>query len=145
MHFTLWLYLNTYTQLYNFGKTCLKNNTYYYIACYPQWHFLFFFRLMWKKKKKKTLTAILGFPGGSDSKESTCDVGHPGSIPGSGRFPWRRAWLPTPVFLPGESHGQRSLAGYSPWGHKELDMTERLTLSLSNWALSTGVILTPKL
>ena len=38
--------------------------------------------------------------------------------------PWRREWLPTPVFLPGESHGQRSLAGYSPWSHKESDMTE---------------------
>ena len=35
-----------------------------------------------------------------------------------------RKWLPTPVFLPGESHGWRSLAGYSPWGHKELDTTE---------------------
>ena len=43
---------------------------------------------------------------------------------------WRRAWLPTPVLLPGDSHGQRSLAGYSPWGHKELGMAERLTLSL---------------
>ena len=42
-------------------------------------------------------------------------------------FNWRREWLPTPVFLPGESHGQRSLVGYSPWGHKELDMTEQLT------------------
>ena len=40
---------------------------------------------------------------------------------------WRRAWQPTPVFLPGESHGQRSLAGYSPWGPKELDRTERLS------------------
>ena len=38
--------------------------------------------------------------------------------------PWRREWQPTPVFLPGESHGQRSLVGYSPWGRKELDMTE---------------------
>ena len=37
---------------------------------------------------------------------------------------WRRAWQPTPVFLPGESHGQRSLVGYSPRGHKELDMAE---------------------
>ena len=43
--------------------------------------------------------------------------------------PWKRAWLPTPVFLPRESHGQRSLVGYSPWGHKESDMDERLTLS----------------
>ena len=40
--------------------------------------------------------------------------------------PWRREWQPTPVFLPGESHEQRSLEVYSPWGHKELDMTERL-------------------
>ena len=41
--------------------------------------------------------------------------------------PWRTEWLPTPVFLPGKSHGQRRLVGYNPWGHKELDMTERLT------------------
>ena len=54
-----------------------------------------------------------------DIKEAT-------SNPGSGRFPWRRACQPSPVFLPGESHGQRSLAGYSPWGCKELDMTEQL-------------------
>ena len=37
---------------------------------------------------------------------------------------WRRKWQPTPVFLPGRSHGQRSLAGYIPWGHKESDMSE---------------------
>ena len=43
--------------------------------------------------------------------------------------PWRRKWQPTPVFLPGEFHGQRSLAGYSPWGRKESDTTEQLTLS----------------
>ena len=42
------------------------------------------------------------------------------------KIPWRREWLPTPVILPGESHGQRSLGGYSPWGHKESDVTERL-------------------
>ena len=40
--------------------------------------------------------------------------------------PWRRKWQPTPVFLPGESHGRRSLVGYSPQGRKESDMTERL-------------------
>ena len=45
-------------------------------------------------------------------------------------MPWRREWQPTPVFLPGESHGQRSLVGYSPWGCKESDTTEQLTLSL---------------
>ena len=40
------------------------------------------------------------------------------------KIPWRRKWQPSPVFLPEKSHGQRSLAGYSPWGHKESDMTE---------------------
>ena len=52
------------------------------------------------------------------------DVRDTGSIPGSGRFPWRRAWQPTPVFLPGESHGQRSFVGYSAWGRKESDTAE---------------------
>ena len=69
--------------------------------------------------------------GGSDSKESACNVGDLGSIPGSGR-PLRREWLPTPVPLPGVYHGQRSLESYSPWGHKELDMTEQLTQHQSN-------------
>ena len=44
---------------------------------------------------------------------------------------WRRAWLPTPVFLPGKSHGQKSLVGYSPWGHKELGMNE--ATKFTNW------------
>ena len=55
-----------------------------------------------------------GFPGGSDGKESFCNAGDPGLIPGSGRSPWKREWLPTPAFLPGKSHGQRTLAGCSP-------------------------------
>ena len=49
-----------------------------------------------------------------------------GSIPGSGRSPGEGNWQPTPVLLPGESHGGRSLVGYSPWGHKESDTTEQL-------------------
>ena len=57
-----------------------------------------------------------GFPSGSDGKELVCNAGDLGLIPALGRFPWRRERLPTPVSLPGESHGQRSLAGYSPWG-----------------------------
>ena len=44
--------------------------------------------------------------------------------PWVGEIPWRREWQPTPVFLPGEFHRQRSLVGYSPWGHKESDMTD---------------------
>ncbi|XP_055252261.1 fibroblast growth factor 6 isoform X1 [Moschus berezovskii] len=69
-----------------------------------------------------------GFPGGSDGKESACNAEDPGSQ--AGKIPWRREWLPTPVLWPGESHGQRSLAGYSPRGYKESDTTEPLTLSL---------------
>ena len=52
------------------------------------------------------------------------DTGDEGSVSGSGRYPGRKKWQPTPVFLPGEFQGQRSLAGYIPWGHKELGMTE---------------------
>ena len=50
----------------------------------------------------------------------------PGFDPWVGKIPWRRKWQPTPVLLPGESHGGRSLVCYSPWGHKESDTTERL-------------------
>ena len=46
------------------------------------------------------------------------------------KIPWKREWQPTPVFLLGEVHGQRSLVGYSPWSCKELDTTDRLTVSL---------------
>ena len=53
------------------------------------------------------------------------DTGDVGSIPGSGRFHWSRAWQPTPVFLPGEFHGQRSLAGCSSWGLKGSYNTEQ--------------------
>ena len=81
-------------------------------------------------KRKLWLTNLLdwtlGFLGSSDSKESTCSEVQ--SL--IWKLPWRREWLPTPVFLPGEFHGHRSLAGCSPWGHKELDMTEGLTCLL---------------
>ena len=53
-----------------------------------------------------------------------------------GKIPWSRDWLPIPVFLPGEFHGQRSLAGCSRWGLKEYDITERLTHTSHSWAES---------
>ena len=53
-----------------------------------------------------------------------------------GKIPWRRKWQPIPVFLPGESHGQRSLAGYSPQGHKESGMTERLHFTSSSVSIT---------
>ena len=69
-----------------------------------------------------------GFQGGSDGKESSCNAGDLSSTPGSGRSPGKENGYP--LFLPERFHRQRSLVGYSPWGHKELDMTEQLTLSL---------------
>ena len=60
--------------------------------------------------------------------------GRPGFNPWVGKIPWRRKWQPTPVFLPGESHGRRSLVGYSPWVRKESDTTEWLPFSLSTWS-----------
>ena len=63
--------------------------------------------------------------------ESIClQCGRPGFDPWVGKIPWRRKWQSTPVFLPGESHGRRSLVGYSPQGRKESDTTERLHLIL---------------
>ena len=78
--------------------------------------------LFWECICGSNLFLNFGWPGGSDSKESACSAGDPGSIPGSGRS--------TPVLLPGKSHGQRSLVGYGPWSCKESDMTS-LSLSLS--------------
>ena len=62
----------------------------------------------------------MGVPGGSVVKNLPANAG---SIP-VGMIPWRRKWQRTPVFLPGKSLGQRSLAGYSSWGHRVLDMTQ---------------------
>ena len=77
----------------------------------------------------------LGFPDGTrGKKQKNKTKQNPSANAGEGKrcrfdpwfgdIPWRRAQQPPPVFLPGESHGQRSLAGYSPWGHRESDMTE---------------------
>ena len=83
-----------------------------------------------------SLTWTKSFESDSDGKESTCR--RPGFDPRVGKIPWRREWQPTPVFLPGEFHGQRSLAGYIQWGPKELDTTERLTLSLFFFTFTQG-------
>ena len=67
----------------------------------------------------------MGFPGGSDGKESACSEGDLGLIPGSGR-PLKKGMATHSGILACKFHGQRNLVGYSPWGHKESDMTERL-------------------
>ena len=77
-----------------------------------------------------------GYPGGSGSKEFACNV-RPRCGPWVGKISWRREWLPTPVFWPVQFHGQKSLAGYSSWGHRDVDTTQRRTLSFSArvWSL----------
>ena len=66
------------------------------------------------------------------AKQETQEMGF---NPWVGKIPWRRKWQPTPVFLPGKSHGQRSLVGYHPWGHKESDMPEH-----ANSHIHTGLL-----
>ena len=61
-----------------------------------------------------------GLPRWLSDKKSTCQCRRHGFNPGVRKIPWRRKWQPTPVFLPGKSHRQKSLAGYSPWGHKRV-------------------------
>ena len=73
---------------------------------------------------------VNSLPLGSDGKESTCRCRRPRFVPWVGKILWRREWQTTPVFLPGEFHGWRSLVGYSPCGCRESDMTEPLALSL---------------
>ena len=82
------------------------------------WHYLY---------KKLEVNLCQGFPNGASGKEPSCQCRRCKRHrfdPGVGKNPWRRAWQPTPGFLPGESYGERSLAGYNPWGRKESDMTE---------------------
>jgi len=66
------------------------------------------------------------FSSGSDGKASCLQCGRPGFNPWIRKIPWRRKWQPTPALLPGKSHGQRSVVGYSSRGRKESDTTERL-------------------
>ena len=77
-------------------------------------------------KTKEKILLRTKVPGGSDGKRICLQYGRPRFDHWVCKIPWGREWQPTPVFLPGESHGQRSLADYSPWGHKDLDTTEHV-------------------
>ena len=74
--------------------------------------------LVWNWLNPKVVLVV------KNSPANTGYIRDSGLIPGLGRFPWRRAWQSTPVFLPGEYQGERSLLSYSPWSQKESDMTE---------------------
>ena len=84
---------------------------------------------------------MTAFPGGSDGKNPACNAGDPGWIAGSRRSPGGRNGNPSSI-LSWEIPGQRRPAGYSPWGHKESDTTERLTLSLLHFSYLMALILT---
>ena len=75
-------------------------------------------KTLWKRDRLPT-AVFLDFPCGSAGKESACNA-----VTWVGKIPWRREKLPTPIFWPGESHGLKSLASYSPQGCKDSDMTE---------------------
>ena len=108
-------------------------------SCWPVWdmsQFLVAFGFCYD--------VMQGFPGGTSGKEYACqDRRHKrlGFNPWIGKIPWRKKWQPTPLFLPGESHRQRSLVGCRPFGCKELDMTERL----NTHAWQSAPILCPSL
>ena len=97
----------------------------------------------------------MDFPGGSVVKNLPCQYRRcqrPGLNPRIGKIPWRRKWQPTPVFLPGESHGQRNLAGYRTCSGKESDTMstnelsqaqDLLCISLYGWSTSDGLISLP--
>ena len=86
---------------------------------------VYVYMIPWRRDRLPT-PVFLGFPGGSDGKESTCNAGDLGSIPELGRSPGG-AWQLTPVFCLENPHRQRSLEGYSPQSHKESDMNESLS------------------
>ena len=71
-----------------------------------------------------TIMEGIRLPRWRSGKETNCQGRRCRFNPRVGKMPWRRAWQPTPLFLPRESHRQRSLVGYSPWGHKETDTTK---------------------
>ena len=78
-------------------------------------------RLKWLSSRSSR--HLIGLPRWLSGKESACKCRRHGFSPWVVTIPWWRKWLRTPVFLPGKSHGQRSLVCYSPWGHKESDTT----------------------
>ena len=85
-------------------------------------------KIHWRRERLPT-PVFLGFPCGSAGKESACTAGDLGSIPVLGRCPGGRHSNPLQYSYLENLHGQRSLVGYSPWGHKEYDMTERLSFT----------------
>ena len=92
------------------------------------------------EKEQVTHSSILGLPWWLRWQRIHPQWGRPGLDSWVGKIPWRKGWQPTPVFLLGESHGQRNLEGYSPWGRRESDTTERLTTQQNRTAENSFII-----
>ena len=104
------------------------------------WQFILF-KSLWKTEKKKKKLMKQFCPGGADGKASCLQCGRPGFNPWVRKILWRRKWQPTLVLLPVKSHGQRSMVGYSPWGRKESDTTERLHFHFHALRTSIGSLI----
>ena len=103
-----------------FSLLCLVRSKRIYWMCQmcPNWEIC---------KIKGSVGMLRGFPRWLSGKESARQCRRHQRCrfePWLRRIPWRRKWQPTPIFLPGKSHAQRSLVGFSPWGHQDSDMTE---------------------
>ena len=96
------------------------------------------------EKRMATHSSILGLFWWLRQQRICLQCKRPKFDPWARKIPWRRKWQPTPVFLAGEFHGQRSLAGYSSWGHKESEITELLTLPISPFFPLTSQCLLPR-
>ena len=103
-------------------------------------------RTAWELSSSRDIIICQGLPRWLSGKESTCQYRTWRFNPWVGKMPWRRKWQPT-LFLPGESHGQKSPVGYSPWGHKDGDVTVEVNSNSSNMPMSThftlGGLLSP--
>ena len=101
---------------------------------------LFNMELPSDRRNHGPVPSSLGSPGSASGKEPACQCRRcwrHGFDPWAGMIPWRRTWQPTPVLLPGESHGQRSLVGYSPGCHKESDTTKATSRVYTHPTIST--------
>ena len=121
-------------------------------------HQTWIFRILWKKVLiiqwmrqcvflNTQNSLFCSFLAGSVSEKPNCSAGDHlqckrlGFDPRARKSPWRRKWQPTPVFLPGESLGQRSLAGYSPWGFKSRTRLSDLTTTTANHGIAFPTIM----
>ena len=121
----LWIFLVCFTiKLANRkARLCPWVLEYNFISHFKFWRFWHYIVYFWKKSFKKSPIFLIGLPRWCSGKESACQCRRHKTL---GFDPWVGKWQPILVFLLGESHGWKSLVGYSPWRHKESDTTEWL-------------------